>query len=298
MNGCRHAVLSLPQRVEPEGLHLHDRALRQQYPINETAARVLAHVDGRRSVEEIAERLADDGQPEELVGPILAFADVLNRAYLLNASKPWSWREARCALQRLWTQLFFSWTLPVPDGKSRVDLTARQQRSMLAGALRVAGFSLGKILPILGLGAASIVALSFVAGTGFELSTIKLLLAFCLGTAGCMVLHELGHYVALARFEPPPRRLFLKSSLGTCGLSHVALPGRLQGVVTTAAGPLLPLVTAGVLALMTPLPGEIRLVSGALAVSQVVGLTALTSDGRQIISLLSNRQPRAKGTRS
>lgn len=288
MRGCRHTVLSLPQQVEAEGLFLQDHALRQRYPINKTAAGVLAQVDGKRSVEDIAARLADDGESEELIDPILGFAGVLNQAYLLNASHPWSWREAICRLQELWIQLIFFRRLPVPDGSTRVDLTAQQQRSTLAGALRVARFSLGKMRTMLTVGAACVIALAFSTGSGFDPLMGILLAALCGAIVSCFVLHELGHYLAFAYFEAPPRRLFLKSSIGTCGLSHAALPRRFESIVTTAAGPFLPLAAAGVVMLLTPLPGEIRLVSSAVVVSQVIGLTALASDGRRLVSLLLN----------
>jgi hypothetical protein len=291
MTECRHAILSLPTQVEADGLVLHDHALRQTCPINETAARVLGKVDGTRSVEDIAVSLTTDGEPEELIDPILNFADVMNRAYLLNASKPFSWQEAKCRIGALWNQLITLQGPPLPDGRARTDLTVQQQCSTFWGAVRVARFSLAKILPILGLAVGSILALVMLTSRGLDLSTFVLFAALCGGAAGCLVLHELGHYFAFSQFEPPPRRLFLKSALGTCGLNHAPLNGRAQSFITTAAGPLLPLLVFGGLALLPLLPTEIRLLFGALAVSQVIGLSPLTSDGRRLFNLL-RRNPR------
>lgn len=285
MNNCRHSIPSLPSQVRAEGSDLNDQALREWYPMNNAASTVLALIDGSRSIQEIARAIGTDDDWEDLIDPVLSLVNDLNAAYLVNTRRPRSFAELTCAATQLWTQVVFLRRLPIGDTRRRIDLTERQRASVAGGAAQLAKHSVGSVAPLL---VTASLVLMLVAAATRNPAYLAVTLAFGASLAAVITVHELGHYVAFTRFEPEPRRFFLKSSLGSCGFVHSRLDG-LPAAITTLAGPLAPFLCACVMATLPLAPTPVRILGVAIALSQLANLTIATSDGRQLVNQLAVR---------
>ena len=268
-------VLELPPGVRLGGDGLRDDVLGQTHPVNDTA-RVFLEAASRGAT--MQQAVADICHTYE-VDPLLANMDSvvtarrLNRHFLLNVRRT-SWRS--------WLRSFLEMPSVIVNARSWPGTTRRSAAvSGLRGACaESASAVIFGIVPVLGLCALPFFVLALLVAPSHVLEVGIFVLAFVVS----LVIHELGHALALMRRGEP----FFIAADGL-RVSVVHRPPVSSWI--SAAGPLTA-ATAGLtfIAIALALEAPLGLLAGIPFAAHLLWLLPITDDGRSVAQALKGER--------
>lgn len=281
---------SRPQPVPSlsrDGKTITDRSSGRSINMNPTAENLFEHLDGQRSLEQIAVDLCTSARVGEqrCLSDIIGFASLLYDKGFVNVS--YSRRQfARSALLALFT-LDLSLFGALVGGRRRVDVVGGSFASIL---VQISFHVLLRFwwLPVC-------TALTFlVLGWTFDWSLLTMLSIPAATTVGLLLglsLHESAHLYTLRRRLDNPHLGYLRFSsiIGISVLRPVAQDNSVE-IEVAASGPIYPVVCGVLLQTASVALESLALsVCGLLLVVHALSLLPISSDGKRMLSFAKNR---------
>lgn len=221
----------IPKEIALKGHSLYDSGTQEDLPCNETVLYILNQVDGKTSVQNIAENLSTRYEityKEAITDTIILLED-LNKNHLLNIRK----REVSGRLKSLWVYLYtFQWKqiYSLLNTRERYDIP-----NFFRNPLFLLFYLFAKILivhPFIFIG----MFLFFISSPNID---IGLGLLFTLNIAVAMAVHEYFHGLALFTLNEGDKLSFIGKDKFTIGVYRRQL-APVKSIIVALSGPLFP----------------------------------------------------------